>query len=322
MRDKKLLILGVLLLSLLLNAGLGVYAVFHEKHSPEAVLKNNVKEFPYLSPRIHINTNQDLIINFTQLRTAINSYVNTTQADVGFYFEYLPTGSSISINPEKEVKLASLAKVPVVMAVYKEIERGNVNPDTIITLKPEHINNSYGALWRQGAGSKVSLDRVIELALQDSDNTAALAIASLLPETAMDEVFDQVDLPKKETAEEVPVLNGKGYSSILRNLYLATYLNKEHSNEIIELLTNSKTNDLLPVGIPDTIKVAHKIGVYEIPNQEENTYSDCGIVYVPNRPYLICIMAEEKEAEASEHIINLSKLVYDYVSGVSFNSAE
>src|SRR3989344_1301825 len=79
--------------------------------------------YPLLNPARNIYHQEDLIINFQPLRDYLN---DTYEADsnVSIYFEYLPTGSNISINKDAEFYPASLLKVPITMTVAKKIERG------------------------------------------------------------------------------------------------------------------------------------------------------------------------------------------------------
>jgi beta-lactamase class A len=139
-----------------------------------------------------------------------------------------------------------------------------------------------------------------------------------LPEGAIDRVFDALDIPKHREGE-YSVISPKNYSSILRSLYLSSYLRREDSNGILDILTQTKFNDKLPAGVPGKVLVAHKIGVFDENDAGQPVFSDCGIVYQPDRPYVLCIMVKADEATARQHIQLLSKMVYGYVSQVKEN---
>jgi beta-lactamase class A len=74
-------------------------------------------------------------------------------------------------------------------------------------------------------------------------------------------------------------------------------------------LSHSTATNRLTAQLPASVKVAHKIGVYNA-NWAE---SDCGIVYVPKRPYVICVMVGLPEDQANKFISDVSKEVYDFV---------
>lgn len=291
------------------------------KQTPTQTLSNatiamrNEREYPFLSKRIFLENQNDMLINFTPLRQALREYVKKQKEPLGVYFEYLPSGVSIGVNDTVEVNLASLLKVPVVMAVYKQIESGKIKKSNVIEIKEEHLDQRFGEGWKMGEGTKLTVEHAITLALTESDNTASNVLLSSLPDGAIDDVFDSLDIPK-DTKGSFHFISPKSYSSILRSLYLSSYLSNVFSNEIITLLTKTKFTNQIPAGVPSTIPVAHKIGVFDLKDAPK-TYSDCGIVYVPNRPYVLCIMTSASEEEATAYMQHISKMVYGYIYAVN-----
>ena len=276
---------------------------------------SQVEKYPFLAQRLFEPEHNDLIVNFTQLREVMRSTQKEHGLPVGVYFEYLPTGSSIGVNDQFEVELGSLAKVPAVMATYKNIEDGVISPDTNMTLKPEYLDNQFGSMWQKGAGAKVTVREAIKASLVESDNTAVNALIASIPNASHEAVFERLDLPKT-TDGVFPTMSPKGYASIFRSLYLSTYLSYEHSNAILDYLSKTKFTDKLPAGVPSSVKVSHKIGVFNTPETKTTVYNDCGIVYVPQRPYILCIMAATDEATARKETITYSKMVYSFVAQV------
>lgn len=269
-------------------------------------------DYPYLSKRIFVEEQNDILINFIPLREAMRNYIEKQNVQIGVYFEYLPSGTSIGVNEKMEVRLASLIKIPVVMAVYKQIERGRINKNQLLTVSEMDINKDFGDLWKRGIGTKITVDEAVRLSLIDSDNTATRTLVSALPKGVIDEVFDSLDIPKN-TNNGLPVISPKNYTSILRSLYLSSFLTKKDSNEILAFLAETHFNDKLPAGIDQQVKVAHKIGEFDLPN-EKTIFSDCGIIYPPDRPYALCIMIESSETDARKHMIHLSKMAFGYIT--------
>jgi len=305
----KALMVGCLVF-LAVNLGWTLYNVSQSrKDQPTAAA-----QYPLLSKRIFAENQNDILINFTPLRSAMRSYVAKQPEKIGVYFEYLPSGTSIGINDQMEVRLASLIKVPVVMAVYKEMERGKLSSDTVITMQREDFDPRFGNLWKRGAGAKLTIAETIHINLVESDNTATRLLVRQLSEGAIDAVFDALDLPK-DRQDGAAVISPKSYASILRSLYLSSYLERAHSNEILDILTRTNFNDQIPAGVPEGVKVAHKIGTFE-GQDAQPVHNDCGIIYVPNRPYALCIMVPGDEATSRKHMQYLSKMVYGYIERV------
>ena len=295
---------GFLVISLLANA---IFA-FQTLQSPA----DEYQQFPYLSKRIFAENQNDILINFVPLRTAMREYVSKQPDAIGVYFEYLPSGTSIGVNDNLEIKLASLIKIPLVMGVYRQIEGGNLKKDDVLTIKKEHLDKKFGDLWKKGEGTTLTVNEAIKLTLINSDNTSSNVLLSAVPTTEIDRVFDSLDIPKDKKGR-FHVISPKNYSSILRSLHLSSYVNQNSSNEILDILTMTVFDDKIVAGVPKNIKVSHKIGIFSSKDEPEESYGDCGIIYVPDRPYLLCIMTKSTENKAREHMQYLSKMVYGYV---------
>jgi beta-lactamase class A len=105
-------------------------------------------------------------------------------------------------------------------------------------------------------------------------------------------------------------MNIKEYVSLFRVLFNVSYLNKEASEKALELLTRVEFKDGLPAGLPANIVVAHKFGERIVNGLSQ--LHDCGIVYYPSHPYLICIMTRGADfTQLSKHIQEISKITYD-----------
>ncbi len=272
------------------------------------------RQYPFLATRLFGAQNNDMIVNFTQLREVMKERYTSRNLPAGVYFEYLPTGASIGVNDQLEVKIGSLSKVPAVMAVFNQLEKGALNMDTELTIEQDNLDSNFGDLWKKGAGTKLTINEAVALTLKKSDNTAAGILLKALPSGALTDVFDQLDLPKTRTGP-FPVMSPKSYASVFRSLYLATYLSRDNSNLILQELSQTDFKDKLPAGVDPSVKVSHKIGVYQV-GDKENVYGDCGVVYVPLRPYMLCVMIAAEEAVAREEIVAYSKMVYSFVSQV------
>ncbi len=314
--SKEKIWLGLFLLSVVLNIAV-IFTFLSNRRVIDAAnnLNDQVGKYPLLSKRILQEFPQDILINFLDLRKELRSQVAPYGKDFGFYFEYLPTGTSIGVNEKEEFHAASLFKVPVVMAYYKQRERLQMTNDPEVEIKEEHLDNEFGTLYRKGVGHKIKLSEAVKLALEDSDNTAARLVATNVKETDFNEVYSGIDIDLMSD-EDGAIMTAKNYSSILKALYFSAVLGKDSSSEILDYLTKSEFNDKLAAGVPPGVPVAHKIGDFVDKETGDKAYMDCGIVYIPRRPYLLCMVSMTDEATASQRMSNLSKKVYDYVSKI------
>jgi beta-lactamase class A len=307
----KLTISIVVIISILLN----IWLLFNG--SPIKIATETTEElhthYPYLAKRILIENPHDLLINFMPLRTKLRSLIqNDYHNDFSIYFEYLPTGTSVGVNDRIEFYTASLIKVPVAMAYYHHQKSNGITEHPMLTIQEHNFGKAFGNLWKRGAGTKISADETIKIMLTESDNTAYSMLVDYIDPEDMQYVFDGLDLPAKSGERNQIIMNVKSYSSILKALYFSAIVSKDNSQHILELLTKTKFNDKLVAGIPPDIPVAHKIGTYDLSGKI--VFSDCGIVYLSKRSYLLCMASSTDEQTSRERMKTVSKIVYDFVS--------
>lgn len=293
---------------------------------------NKEKKYPLLSKRlfsqrVFLPNKNDLIINFTNLRAELRQYASSQEERIGIYFEYLPTGININVNGDQEFYRASLVKLPGVMRAMKLIEEGKLDASQKLLVKDYHINNFFPGETKLTPGQELTVDKLVELSLRESNNTAYEVLYERIngdilqkskdDEQVIDDVYDFLDVNRKDDTNQTLYISPKGFASILKSLYFSSYLSQDHSSQLLEYLTNATFNDWLPQPIPqDKYPVAHKFGIFDL--DEPKNYkvnSDCGIVYFPKRPYMLCVMVEHREGhKIGTHVIHISKVVFDYMN--------
>lgn len=108
----------------------------------------------------------------------------------------------------------------------------------------------------------------------------------------------------------------KNYTPFFTRLYSLSYLDKGMSEKALELLVAEDFAQGISSAVSLAIKVAQKFGhnrVFEPETKEivSNDLHDCGIVYYPQHPYLLCIMTKGKDFNnQAKAIQNISALVY------------
>src|SRR5258706_6197329 len=171
-------VLWVISIMLFISIALNVFLFQTKTSLPFSQSKAPIQP-PFLSPRIFATNQNDILINFVDLRSKLQKYAASTKDSVAVYFEYLPSGVSIGVNDRNAYVLVSLLKNPVVMAVYKKIESGKINLSDRLTIQQEDLDNKFGKLWQKGAGTQITVKQAILLTLADSDNTAKNALGHL-----------------------------------------------------------------------------------------------------------------------------------------------
>lgn len=309
-----LLITGVL-------AGLIVVWMSNSSFPRGRITNDNSKigdlESLLINPTVLANIDKHYIINFKSLRDKIlkiqREYAQRTFA----YFVYLPNAVWTGVGEREMFVAASTVKVPLTMAVLKAEEQGKLALGDVYTVTEEELNHGFGALYKNGANQEITIEELIKLMLAESDNTAMEVLLDVLKNVGIDDpladVYQAMGWEYVAEFGAVPSyrdINLKTLSNMFLSLYNATYLSLENSHKVLQYLTESPFASMIPAGVPDDVPVAHKIGVFA----PENVYSDCGIVYAPERHYILCAAMEGgSEAQAAKFISAVSKEAYQFV---------
>lgn len=272
-------------------------------------------DIAWLSANEFLIRQQQTTTSYADLKNSVSIILQNTQGEYAFYFEDLTTGAWVGINEKKQFMPLSLFKVPVMIATLKEVESGAASMDKKVILDKLDIDNKSGTLWKKGVGYETTIkDLLIEL-IHHSDNTASEALTRhVISDKIMFESVVAMGLPEP-TLNDTSV-SPKQYANMLRSLYFSNYLRRPFSELALTLMLETDFNSQIPAGLPKDIKVAHKVGFYVW----EGYYHDCGIIYVPNKPYMLCIMSMNSTAEESDRIISqLSRIVYASVTANNVN---
>jgi beta-lactamase class A len=271
----------------------------------------SVHDYPLLARRLFMEEPNDIRINFSSLRTQLNKYFTDNKLEGSVYFEYLPTGTSVRVSPDTRYRAASLIKLPVAMELYKSKELGKVKLDQKVKLKQEWLNGGYGSLYEKGVGYELTLKDAASIMLQESDNTALRVLVDANKDLeAKDRALGSLDIELTTHEDGAIDIGTRSYSSFLKCLYFSCYNTFADSQEILGMLTKTPFNTRLVAGIEDkNITVAHKIGVFN-----RQIQSDCGIIYVPRRNYVLCVtLTGDDNSETNGRIAEVSRMVYSFV---------
>lgn len=281
------------------------------------------KSYPYINKTKVYELGKHYIIDFTSLKKEIVAIQKKYPHKTYIYFDYLNNGSWIGIGEREEITAASLVKVPLAMAVYKAIEERKFTPEQRYALSDFDLDSNFGDLYKSGADSFFTIEDLVKIMLEQSDNTARSALYTVFSRIGIADPL--ADVYSNLGWDFAPPLLNEGQnvdpnyynkislkvlSNMFLSLYNATYVNLDNSQKILDFLANSPYNDKIRAGVPKDIAVSHKIGTAG----QENTFSDCGIVYSPNRHYMLCIGSiNADEKTAAQFMAEISKAVYVFV---------
>jgi beta-lactamase class A len=256
------------------------------------------------------------------IKSEIESYSNELLAakkatQISVYYRDLNNGSWLGINENEHYSPASLLKVPIMIAALKKCEKEPSFLKKKIKFE-RYIDNVIANIidtgWVQ-LGKSYTVEELIVKMIAYSDNEAKNLLLLEIGDKAFNQTFIDAGIAPLDFKYKTDIITVKEYSSFFRLLYNATYLNKELSEKALSILSKSDFKNGLVAGIPQGITISHKFGERAFNENNIKQLHDCGIVYLNNEPYLICVMTRGFEFdELAKIIANISKIVYTQVS--------
>ncbi len=222
-------------------------------------------------------------------------------SDAAVYFRDIEPGKWMGINEEARFSPGKLLKIPIMIAYYKMSEEDPSVLDKEIVLKAEPgFSQSPGSDLQIGKSYTVN-ELIKNMIVQDDDDASAVLFDNINL-NSLNEVYSDLGINFPEDKINEDYISIKSYSLYFRVLYNATYLNRANSEKALQLLSQENPltfSQTLGSVLPADIAVAQKYKMRMMPSHA-GVYEghDCGIVYYPNHPYLLCVMAMSKNSAA------------------------
>jgi beta-lactamase class A len=251
------------------------------------------------------------------METAVRKKVAAFRGEVGLVIRDLGTGWTIQIDPDKVFPSASMVKVPIMAACLEAQREGRLSLDDRMTLKRSDKTTGSGLLRRNRSGSVFTVDRLVELMVAHSDNTATNMLIDRLGFDYLNGAFREMGLETTNLTRKMMDFGSRGrglenyttareMADILERMYRRDCFCPEVSGMCLEYLKSQKVNDRIPRFLPKNVVVAHKTGL------ERQVCHDAGIVFTERGDFLISVFTRTTRGSrtAKSLISGVSALAY------------
>ncbi len=207
-------------------------------------------------------------------------------------------GFGYGVRPDEPFFSASVIKVPVMVAVYRKVDEGELSFSQQIEIKDEDWAAGAGWLQWEEAGTRHTVGDLLILMMTQSDNVATNALVRTVG--GRDQVNEVADfLSAKNTLLYQKVSSERGAVPALDNRTtardMATMMQKIADGEaaspkscgyMIDLMHLNELDWWLDAGLPAGVDAANKAGwLYKV-------YDEAGIVEADGRRYTVAIMTK------------------------------
>lgn len=248
------------------------------------------------------------------LNQAIEQKIEGFPAKVSLYAKNLKTGETYGIRESEPVRTASTIKLAIMVECFYEAAEGKLKWTDPITLTEDEKVSGSGLLQDFTIGDQLPIKDVMDLMIVVSDNTATNLILKRIGSDAVNARMEKLGLAEtrsmrmilgdgnklkshvsgvsQEGAKPENARWGIGRSSpkemvtILERIYRGELVNKESSDQMLEILKRQRDHDGIARDMKD-ITVANKTGSLD------HLRSDVGIVFLPQGPIAMAFTVED-----------------------------
>jgi beta-lactamase class A len=216
----------------------------------------------------------------------------------GVYVRDLEGDFGYGIRPEEQFFSASVIKIPVMVAVYRKVDEGELSFSQMVEIKEEDWAAGAGWLQWEEAGTRQTVGDLLLLMMNQSDNVATNALVRLVGgadhvnEVARTLGAENTLLYQKLSSERaaVPSLDNRttprDMAAMLQKIADGEAASDKSCGYMIELMNLNELDWWLDAGLPEDVYAANKAGwLYEV-------YDDVGIVKAGERPYVVAILSK------------------------------
>ena len=262
-----------------------------------------------------------------KFRAAVGEVEAGLDGVLGLALKDLETGRTFFINEREVFPQASSIKIAVLFEVFKQAEESRLKLDEFIALEEGRKVEGSGVLFHLGRPSlALSVRDLAVLMVVLSDNTATNLLIDKVGLEAVNARLDALGLPKTRLRRKMMDLKAaaEGRENVSTPLEMMTLLEKiwkggglaePYRKDLLAILAIPKGSPLR-AGVPEGVVVAEK------PGELEAVRCDSGIVMLPGRPYVLCVMTTylKNDADGNPAIARISRLAYEHFSRLERSS--
>jgi beta-lactamase class A len=243
------------------------------------------------------------------LRVAVKTLADTKWKNYSVYVVDLNSNFSMSINESSIFDGASVSKIPILVTLYHEAEKGNINFSDTITIQSKDIQDyGTGSIRYDRPGTVYSIKTLARLMIQQSDNTAAYVLANYT--LGLPKIQSYIEsLGATQTDMEENTTSNKDIALLFGKMFKGEIAKPALTQEMIGFLKDTDFEDRIPAQLPEGTTVYHKIGT------GIGAVHDAGVVESGGVKYYIGVFTSNitDEERTAEEIAQVSKLIYEFM---------
>lgn len=194
----------------------------------------------------------------------IKKYLESRIGTYGFFFEDLESGYVYGYNEDVQMVAAGCMKLPIAISLIKDVEKGNISFMDKIRIEGADKVYGTGIIHEFNARDYTVFELLVAMLIQ-SDNTAANKIIDIIEIDKINQDIREMGLKNtvlnRKTTDERKgksdienLTSARDLSKMWKHLYEGSYLSKENSTMLIDILRRQQIKNKLALYIPGDLK--------------------------------------------------------------------
>jgi beta-lactamase class A len=257
----------------------------------------------------------------------LEAQIDTTDRELdgvaGIAIEDLSSGEKFFLHEDEIFPQASTIKVAVLAELYHQHQQslkgvaGKAKLTDTYTVQSSDLVADSDIMGGLTSGVSTITNRdLATMVVAVSDNSATNVLIDRLGMNNINALLDSLGLSNTRLRRKMMDLKAASEGrenvstpremlSLLEHIYQGKVVGEDLTNDLIKVLSTHKES-WIARNLPEGLRVADKTGSLE------GVRNDCGIILVPNRPYVLCVMTTylSRERDGEEAITRISTAAY------------
>jgi len=257
--------------------------------------------------------------------------------ELGIAFFDAQTTIQWSYNGDHYFHAASTMKLAVLLAVFRQVERGELTLDA-----PVHIRNRFTSIVNQQPfmldlgrdadpdvyghlGRTLTVRELAYWMITKSSNLATNLLVEIVGVPVIQRALDEMEIDgvrilrgvEDQAAFEAGLNNevtANGLLKLLRLIGDGRAYSRKASDEMLNIMLEQQYRSGIPAGLPKAARVAHKTG------NISTVHHDAGIVFIEDRKLYVLVILTQFPAESGrgKAVADVSRDIYNTIAGMTY----
>ncbi|HWR15215.1 MAG TPA: serine hydrolase [Terriglobales bacterium] len=231
----------------------------------------------------------------------------------------LTNGETMYYHADEVFPTASSIKVALLAELYRQAEKGTLNlTDTYIVRKEDDAPDSAIFNGLTPGVTKLTLRDLAQMVVAVSDNAATNVLIDKVGMQNVNAMLHDFTLTKTKLQRKMMDVNAakegrenvstpRELMMLMEAIYRGKVANQQLTNDLLKMLSTSKSSPMQRA-LGESVRVADK------PGELDAVRCDFGVVYAPNRPFVIAVMTTflKDMDEGETAIVEVTQAAYNY----------